>query len=502
MRRNSTLSATYSAKTDFDDDQMDDFQDEEAQDAPTQEQGQKQAADQEIEQRSQLDERDIESQTPNLSGIRSEVATEHRTLYLAALRDDWKAAEPIVRNKPSLARVAITRRDERVLHVAVAAKSTKFVEGLVDLMDKEDLKLKNTGGSTAFCFAAASGVVEIARAMAEKNEELANIRGEGRMAPITMAALFGNKAMVSYLHNVTNLKALEKSERFDLLEGTIQNDMYDVALALFKEDKTLATYRPAENHSILNMLAKKSVKISSRNLEGKSERFIHRRACSLVWGMFTWLKIVRELREKTLLKMKASELLEELWKECSENLAEDELKRLVSETNILHSAAKEGNVEFLALLIRDYPDLVWDVNQKGQTIFHVAVLHRQEKVFSLVHQIGAIKDLITLIIDDEDNYILHLAGKLGEPVLRVNKKTPGPGQQQLGEMEEKIMPTSFLNVSGAALRLQKELLWFKNNEWLGGGDNCATSNPPEGKQGWENSEAIIHRGAPALTERR
>ncbi|KAK4368287.1 hypothetical protein RND71_012079 [Anisodus tanguticus] len=155
---------------------------------------------------------------------------------------------------------------------------------------------------------------------------------------------------------------------------------------------------------------------------------------------------LERIREKTLLKKKAGQQLEELWKECSETLAEYELMKLVSETIILHSAAKEENVEFLALLIRDYPDLVWDVNQKGQTIFHVAVLHRQEKVFSLVHQIGAIKDLITLIKDDDGNYILHLAGKLGQPEV------------------EKIVPP---------LILRKE-----------------------------NSEAIIHRGASAVTERR
>ncbi|OIT06255.1 hypothetical protein A4A49_26189 [Nicotiana attenuata] len=97
-------------------------------------------------------------------------------------------------------------------------------------------------------------------------------------------------------------------------------------------------------------------------------------------------------------------------------MAEDKLLLEIVEVDtikLLHSAAKAGNVEFLIVLNRDHPDLIWKVDHRDRTV-HVAVLHREETVFSLIHQIGAIKDLITLIVVDNDgNNILHLAGILG-----------------------------------------------------------------------------------------
>lgn len=63
-------------------------------------------------------------------------------------------------------------------------------------------------------------------------------------------------------------------------------------------------------------------------------------------------------------------------------------------------------------------------------------MHRQEKIFNLIYDIGAHKDLITSYRDNNNHNILHLAGKLA--------------------------PSEQLHVvSGAALQMQRELLWFK-----------------------------------------
>ncbi|KAL2524762.1 Ankyrin repeat family protein [Abeliophyllum distichum] len=103
---------------------------------------------------------------------------------------------------------------------------------------------------------------------------------------------------------------------------------------------------------------------------------------------------------------------------------------------ILTDAAEIGNVEFLTLLTHSYPDLIWKINSDNYSIFHIAVIHRQEKVFSLIYRTGAIKDLLVLYVDKKGNNILHLAGKL-----------PPPSRLNI--------------VSGAALQMQRELLWFK-----------------------------------------
>ncbi|KAK4368285.1 hypothetical protein RND71_012077 [Anisodus tanguticus] len=516
----------------------------------------------------------VGSRTPNvspqpvlfLSGRKLKYLNVYQILYQAALKDNWRMAEPILKKDPRFASHKISERGETVLHIAAAARSTNFLGELMKLMETGDLELPNIDGSTAFCFAAASGLVEIAKAMREKNPNLPNIRGEEKALPITVAALVGNKAMVSYLFEVTNFDDLQQNELFELLETTIQNEMYDVALNIFEKDrKSLARKVLEGNTSVLIALARKSLVISNQN-QGHLERYHILAACSPLWRMFKsvismarrqfipWFK-VQVLQEKSLMKEQAGLLLEELWAECQR---EDTLLNLVEKENLLHTAAKAGNVEFLAVAIRNNPDLIWKVDQRNRTIFHVAVLHREDQVFSLIHQIGAIKDLIILIADDNSNNILHLAGKLGHPVhkhkighIQVSRNNPvqpppsydtvaaesvgqsvpsyadvatephqqsahsyagvaaephqqsadsyadvaphqqsapsaahivaGPHQQsapsyadvvveslqqllQSVKGEEKIMPPSFLRVSGAALQMQREMLWFKEVE--------------------------------------
>lgn len=101
-------------------------------------------------------------------------------------------------------------------------------------------------------------------------------------------------------------------------------------------------------------------------------------------------------------KSSACDLLEEIWnvycKFSNKNFEE-----------VVHCAAKEGNVEFLNMIHQSNPDLLYKHNRKGQSILHVAVLYRQEKVFRFICEIPGLKDLITLHKDDRGNNILHLA---------------------------------------------------------------------------------------------
>ncbi|KAI7738368.1 hypothetical protein M8C21_008431 [Ambrosia artemisiifolia] len=95
-----------------------------------------------------------------------------------------------------------------------------------------------------------------------------------------------------------------------------------------------------------------------------------------------------------------------------------------------------GNTKFLVELIRQYPDLIWKVNDNNQTIFHITVKHRHEDIYNLLYEIGAMKDLITPLRDGHENNMLHLVGTRAK-------------QKQLED------------VSGVALQMQRELLWFK-----------------------------------------
>ncbi|KAK9062038.1 hypothetical protein SSX86_019222 [Deinandra increscens subsp. villosa] len=108
-------------------------------------------------------------------------------------------------------------------------------------------------------------------------------------------------------------------------------------------------------------------------------------------------------------------------------------------SRILFLAAEMGNVTFVVELIRQYPDLIWKVNDNNQSIFHIAVKHRHEGIYNLLYEIGSMKDLITPLKDRKDNNMLHLVGKSAK-------------QKRLED------------VSGVALQMQRELLWFKEVE--------------------------------------
>jgi len=101
----------------------------------------------------------------------------------------------------------------------------------------------------------------------------------------------------------------------------------------------------------------------------------------------------------------------------------------------LFEAARVGNIEFMVKLIRFDFDILW-ATDKHKSIFHIAVEKRHESIFNILNEIGSVGDLIIDRIEEDGSNILHLAAGLA--------------------------PQEKLNaISGAALQMQRELLWFK-----------------------------------------
>lgn len=115
---------------------------------------------------------------------------------MAALKGDWKSVMGMeVIQRP------ISRKKETTLHIAVAANQEDFVKNLVNKLNKEDLTVQNIAENTALTYAAATGNMNIAKVMLEKNEELPNL---GRVKPLYMAALSGHSQMVQFLYPKTD----------------------------------------------------------------------------------------------------------------------------------------------------------------------------------------------------------------------------------------------------------------------------------------------------------
>ena len=135
-----------------------------------------------------------------------------------------------------------------------------------------------------------------------------------------------------------------------------------------------------------------------------------------------------------MLKQENSKQASELFEKCLQEYRGDGGNSSVIQ-HVLFDAAEEGNIECLIMLIRFDFDLLWKTDRKRKSIFHVAAEKRHESIFCLLKEIGSIGELI---IDEKGEYgnILHLAAKLA--------------------------PKEKLNaISGAALQMQREMLWFK-----------------------------------------
>ncbi|KAK1563510.1 hypothetical protein Q3G72_028546 [Acer saccharum] len=328
-------------------------------------------------------------------------------LYKAALKGNLKEVYNILRvheeilNRSSLLRMAITKGHATILHVAAGARQTSFVEEMINSIQPSDyestLLLQDNNRNTSFCFAAAVGDVEIAKIMHDKNPNLnlAAIRGNHNKTPLDMAVMFGQKEMATFLYDATE-NILNQDERTALFFSSITTGLYDMALKLLKSHPRLAMTRDENDETALHMLA----------------------------------------REPNSMTTQAHELILCLWEEVKTRPYAEVGALITYPTKLLFDAAELGNSEFLAALVGSYPDLIHLLDEQNLSIFHIAVLHRHANIFKLIYEMGFDKELLATYVDEQDNNMLHLAGKYPE--------SP---------------PASV--VPGAALEMQRELLMFE-----------------------------------------
>ncbi|KAI3519117.1 hypothetical protein L1887_08142 [Cichorium endivia] len=463
-----------------------------------------------------------------LNGPRKEYITTGIPLYEASIKGDWKTAKDILDKKRELVRYSITENGETALHVAASAKSTKqvedFVENLMDYMQKTDLELENNSSNTALCLAAAAGNVKMVKIMVKKNRALVAITGSQGMTPLYMAALFGNYEVVKFLYeNSKNLRddCWTPQNRGWLLLKCVETDMFDIALKIVQEHKELGGSGP-----VLGILAKKTdvfaetesniFKRTFNWIKNPKKQALEKECKAKALELLTiiWKNIAEKPRNEidaiirgppdppsndkpppdkqdqtmTLLKRISDGIdrmpvqIQTLVKQSApvenRNLVNQpapvenrnivnqpvpvENRNLVNHpvpvvrpnvqvrvnssdkkysSRIIFVAAEMGNTRFIVELIRQYPDLIWKVDDDNRSIFHTAVKHRHEGIYNLLYEIGSMKDLITPLKDKNDNNMLHLVGKSAK-------------KRRLED------------VSGVALQMQRELLWFKEVEGM------------------------------------
>lgn len=148
------------------------------------------------------------------------------------------------------------------------------------------------------------------------------------------------------------------------------------------------------------------------------------------------LKFTNNYNSDLMTTTQALQLVKSLWEAILKRDDSEFTDLIRKPSHLLFDAAELGNFEFLAELVCSYPDLVHELDDNNRSIFHIAVLHRHANIFNLIYEIGFTKELMATFKDHDQNNMLHLAAK-----------SPHPSR--------------FSIVSGAALQMHRELLWFK-----------------------------------------
>ncbi|KAK3175708.1 hypothetical protein Dsin_032595 [Dipteronia sinensis] len=320
---------------------------------------------------------------------------------------------------PSMLKWAITRGHETLLHVATGAKQTALVEMIIGHMEDGDLMLQDRNGNTAFCFAAAVGATKIAEMMLQKNGSLATRRGSQNKTPLYMAVLFGKRKMAEKLYNNQILRDdLTVDDKTDIFFKSIDTGLYDFALKLVKNNPDLARARTRYGEkTALHVLAPQPSAFHGKSVHNLILRILNlNRNPAIELVQCLWLNITRQQPEVNII----------------------DIIRTPSE--LLFDATKSGNFGFLTEIIKVYPDVIHEKDKDGRSIFHVAVLHRHSDIFDLIYQtIYLNKELLLSFVDSSHNNILHLAAKC--------QNLPSVSSEK-----------------GAALKMQRELLFFKEIE--------------------------------------
>ncbi|KAF5765862.1 putative ankyrin repeat-containing domain, PGG domain, ankyrin repeat-containing domain superfamily [Helianthus annuus] len=440
--------------------------------------------------------------------------------YKATITGDWKAAKNILDKRPELVRFSITESCETVLHIAVLGKSYWFVEYLVSLMEKKDLELQNVNGQTALCLAAMAGHVKIAKILVKKNLALLDIPDSQGMMPLHMAALYGKHDMVKYLYQNSQRMTGDfwtHQNRADLLVKSVESNLFDVALQIVTDRPELAV-----NGHVLGLLARKPYAFDAEapNITRRLKCWLcHMRvnipsmeSHALQLLRIIWAEIVKlpkveiddilrgppdqtEGDEKQTHAEKKQQEMLLLLRTISENIAKMPAKicnifrgptdekmatkkdaKPTYSSRVLFLAAEIGNTAFVVEVIRQYPHLVREVNDKNQSIFHIAVSHRHEGIYNMLYDIGSLRNLIITLEDKNGNNLLHLAGE--SPKINRLENIPGVGLQLHLETlwfkeVEAMLPPPFREKKNAAgltphevFRKEHKELFSKGEEWI------------------------------------
>ncbi|PWA82784.1 ankyrin repeat-containing domain, PGG domain protein [Artemisia annua] len=313
-----------------------------------------------------------------------------KNLRETTMKGDWSGAEAVLKKDKDLVKEEISSDGSMVLHVAVGIGHKDFVKNLFSYITDDDvLSTRKSDGSTALHIAAIVGNTYAADLLLKKNKHCLRIKDKKGEEPLHKAYENMHLDTIGYL-----LKA---------------DDEYGKIMP--------HSFPDASVHSHLRPGVEIGVGLLVNAISAKQ------------YNAITIQKKKKEMDEaEHVLRLVCNEI--------------DKLKLEFTGTHhpyysrpILEAACQNAHKVVDEILCR-LPEAILSTDQSGYDIIQLAVIHRSERIYNLIYDIGERKNLYRTIVDSSKNNILHLAGRLA-PSSKLNKTT------------------------GAALQLQRELQWHE-----------------------------------------
>ncbi|XP_031123768.1 ankyrin repeat-containing protein ITN1-like isoform X2 [Ipomoea triloba] len=351
-------------------------------------------------------------------------------LYRAIVQESWDNEDQKLFNQHDIV-VPLNNNLDTALHVVARRHvSLSFAEKLVAKLpadNDEALLLKNRKGLAPLHLAARYGNLEVAKILVQKNSKLLYDRCKKDLFPIHYAAqnTLNSVEVYRYFLGVTKdnedgeVNPYEGPSGATILVNLIKSKFYVVAKELVDKYPDLTRHHTLDKEtSPLEAIVKYDCPILNKTT-------IHQ--------LFSKIIVQKKMLKQ---EQEAMELLKCL---C------DKLKTLngtqvasLAKTAIIEAAYLDIE-EVVQNIVEAYPTTAYYQDKSGRNILHIAVENRCINVFNLVCGPGRTSVLMHDLVDERDNNgnnIVHLAGKL----------TP---------------PHKLNLVSVAALKMQRELQWFK-----------------------------------------
>ncbi|KAJ9190397.1 hypothetical protein P3X46_001606 [Hevea brasiliensis] len=193
-------------------------------------------------------------------------------LYKAALQGKWEDAEKIIKDDKNAMVAEVSSAKETALHIAASTgrRSIKFVERLVDSMDKDLLGQPDKDGDTPLHYAALVGNTEAATILVEKNPALLHKTNNNGLTPLHAAVMSGQEKIVCDILKMTSVEdpCFTGQAGVKLLNLLITADFYEIAFQLLKRNPSLALKTDKEGLTALRKLALKPGAFKSRSQKG------------------------------------------------------------------------------------------------------------------------------------------------------------------------------------------------------------------------------------------